>query len=608
MQLRELQSKNVFIYGDNSHAHKYVSLWTLLALQSNVAQYGQDYYCSTAKEIGVSPGCYQLTSMLTTIVDGDVTENELSAFNSMHSPGVNLVNAYVLSARSPSLHPLSFDLGDLLANFQSGIWFNATAPLDGLVFSARITSELSYAFISDLITPYLLIRDAFSPPFALFFHKLQDNEKYMVPFNHNATRRSRGRRRSLGAQNRVTLLHNNSRHLSAEDGTSQDDKGKDLDTIGTSSNREQGNAMLGWLTMAKEMYSVDNHIFGSTALKTLGDVRKEKIRTSAENFCHDEDKIRSIEFVYSSLLATPRATLVHTPRLQLSRYQQLQVLTVHMFMFPRQITPCSRPQLLQEVLKSLRFGFIQEWIIVHDHMKVNESVAVFQGKHPKIREVFNTISGSFGNSERDFGLSLVPPERKGFIYFLDDDNYVHVNLWTLMQQLPLQNIVFTGQIQGCPNDDQSAWFPTKCQVYWVDTGVGFFSRELLIGIHWDPVRHEADGLFYQSVCKAYPDKITRTQLVASYHNGQYCKEVAVELKNDKPLQQVVLIGTLISVDQYLNVKLKAIRVADEKAHPQLGCMKNCFIRGSAVRYIQIPASEVDTELLQDAARKENTAR
>lgn len=49
--------------------------------------------------------------------------------------------------------------------------------------------------------------------------------------------------------------------------------------------------------------------------------------------------------------------------------------------------------------------------------------------------------------------------------------------------------------------------------------------------------------------------------------------------------QVVLIGTLISVDQYLNVKLKGIRVADEKAHPQLGCMKNCFIRGSAVRYV-----------------------
>jgi len=37
-------------------------------------------------------------------------------------------------------------------------------------------------------------------------------------------------------------------------------------------------------------------------------------------------------------------------------------------------------------------------------------------------------------------------------------------------------------------------------------------------------------------------------------------------------------------------------------------MKNCFIRGSVVRYIQIPSSEVDTELLQDAARKENAPR
>lgn len=33
-------------------------------------------------------------------------------------------------------------------------------------------------------------------------------------------------------------------------------------------------------------------------------------------------------------------------------------------------------------------------------------------------------------------------------------------------------------------------------------------------------------------------------------------------------------------------------------------MKNCFIRGSVIRYIQLPAEEVDTALLQDATRKE----
>lgn len=33
-------------------------------------------------------------------------------------------------------------------------------------------------------------------------------------------------------------------------------------------------------------------------------------------------------------------------------------------------------------------------------------------------------------------------------------------------------------------------------------------------------------------------------------------------------------------------------------------VKNCFIRGSVVRYVQLPVDEVDTQLLQDAARRE----
>mmetsp|Transcript_6497 Transcript_6497/g.14201 ORF Transcript_6497/g.14201 Transcript_6497/m.14201 type:complete len:101 (-) Transcript_6497:180-482(-) len=78
------------------------------------------------------------------------------------------------------------------------------------------------------------------------------------------------------------------------------------------------------------------------------------------------------------------------------------------------------------------------------------------------------------------------------------------------------------------------------------------------------------------------------------------KEVAVELKNN-----VVLTGKLHSVDQYLNIKLTDVQVVDQGRYPQLLALKNCFIRGSVVRYIQIPPSEVDTELLQDAARKEN---
>ena len=77
------------------------------------------------------------------------------------------------------------------------------------------------------------------------------------------------------------------------------------------------------------------------------------------------------------------------------------------------------------------------------------------------------------------------------------------------------------------------------------------------------------------------------------------KEIVVELKNDLAIR-----GTLHSVDQYLNIKLLTVRVEDPSSFPHLQSVKNCFIRGSVIKYVQLPASEVDTELLQDAARRE----
>ena len=90
------------------------------------------------------------------------------------------------------------------------------------------------------------------------------------------------------------------------------------------------------------------------------------------------------------------------------------------------------------------------------------------------------------------------------------------------------------------------------------------------------------------------------QIFLSFFKTLVGKEIAVELKND-----VVLTGTLHSVDQYLNIKLLNVSIVNPQKYPQLCALKNCFVRGSVVRYIQIPPELVDTELLQDAARKEN---
>lgn len=77
------------------------------------------------------------------------------------------------------------------------------------------------------------------------------------------------------------------------------------------------------------------------------------------------------------------------------------------------------------------------------------------------------------------------------------------------------------------------------------------------------------------------------------------KTITVHLKND-----VELTGTLLSVDQFLNLKLEEVAVGDEAKHPHLLALKVVFIRGSVVRYVEIPKEAVDCELLQDAARVE----
>ena len=57
------------------------------------------------------------------------------------------------------------------------------------------------------------------------------------------------------------------------------------------------------------------------------------------------------------------------------------------------------------------------------------------------------------------------------------------------------------------------------------------------------------------------------------------------------------------MDQYLNIKLDDITLVDELRYPHLSSVKNIFIRGSVVRYVHLPANEVDRGLLEDASRR-----
>ena len=78
------------------------------------------------------------------------------------------------------------------------------------------------------------------------------------------------------------------------------------------------------------------------------------------------------------------------------------------------------------------------------------------------------------------------------------------------------------------------------------------------------------------------------------------KDVVVELKNDLAVK-----GTLHSVDQWLNIKLERVQIMDKVRFPQLQAVDTLFIRGSVVRFIMMDPKDVDTDLLQDATRRES---
>jgi U6 snRNA-associated Sm-like protein LSm2 len=75
--------------------------------------------------------------------------------------------------------------------------------------------------------------------------------------------------------------------------------------------------------------------------------------------------------------------------------------------------------------------------------------------------------------------------------------------------------------------------------------------------------------------------------------------VKVELKNDMAIS-----GQLQSVDQYLNVKLTNVSVDNPEKYPHLVSLRNCFVRGSVVRYIHLLPQSISLEKLQDDCRRE----
>jgi hypothetical protein len=213
------------------------------------------------------------------------------------------------------------------------------------------------------------------------------------------------------------------------------------------------------------------------------------------------------------------------------------------------ITPSAHPKKLFNVYNSINFNQVLDWIIIHNYDKshLNKTETSFKPlqplplrmfrDHPKITELFDSSTdvskGGFGNAQRNLGLKYVQhmygnQANSLWLYFLDDDNILHPNLWTFANLYSTLRILFVGQMIP----DGTINFSLSCKPGSVDSGMALIGLGLLRESHlkWLELhKRGADGFFLSSVCQTFVDLISKIDCLGSYWNGQACKLERVEI-------------------------------------------------------------------------------
>jgi hypothetical protein len=188
------------------------------------------------------------------------------------------------------------------------------------------------------------------------------------------------------------------------------------------------------------------------------------------------------------------------------------------------VTACCRPSNLDTIYKSIQFDLIHKWYIVYDTSK-NRSYEKIYRSHPKIIELECSDVGIAGNPVRNLAISLIDD---GFIYFLDDDNIIHPDFWTVVPSLDIRNFYTWDQLRNKDGDDTD-WQMfinekgkilrgNALKVRHIDTAQMFLPRHLIGDLRWKDHEYKADGMFIESLNKIHPLHHVYIPKVLCYYN------------------------------------------------------------------------------------------
>ena len=163
------------------------------------------------------------------------------------------------------------------------------------------------------------------------------------------------------------------------------------------------------------------------------------------------------------------------------------------------ITPSIRPHNLLKIRESINFDYIDEWIIVYDGNKINENPQLFKNDffNNKINEYLYKGDGCSGNPQRNYALNNIKNENT-FLYFLDDDNMIHEDLYKLFDII---------------DDDKFYTFDQKdringdcIEIYHIDTAMVLLDFNICKNIRWKIDLYNADGHYIKECYNQNKDK------------------------------------------------------------------------------------------------------
>lgn len=162
------------------------------------------------------------------------------------------------------------------------------------------------------------------------------------------------------------------------------------------------------------------------------------------------------------------------------------------------ITPSYRLNNLLQIKASINFDFVDEWIIVYDGSKISENPNLFVNQeNNKIKEYVYKGDGISGNPQRNYALSKVTTPDT-LLYYLDDDNIVHPNMYGLLNIIDNTKIYTFNQFNRIKGDN----ICVGC----IDTAMVIIPYKLCQNVKWIVDKYDADGYY---ICECYQNNKTR---------------------------------------------------------------------------------------------------